>query len=162
MRKSIAAALIAFGLLTSAAVQAEDAVWQGFDALPEGDRQLAQEALAEMFGENVSLWPEWLEPSAVYIPPAKSRSMLIVRFPMKKDCGPWGYLVLSPVTPDATRTVQGEAFCANDITLVEQHWPSLPDIQFDRQGFQDANGDWSFEAARWRWDGKNWLRYPVK
>jgi len=162
MRKSIAAALIVFGLLTSAAVQAADAVWQGLDGLAEGDRQVAQAALAEMFGEDVTLWPEWLEPSAVYIPPGKSRSMLIVRFPMKKDCGPWGYLVLSPVTSDASRTVQGPAFCANDIALVPQPWQSLPDIQFDRQGFQDANGDWSFETARWRWDGKNWMRYPVK
>jgi len=166
MKKLLSSALLSIGLLAGpaswSASPPPDAVWKNVADMAEGDRQLAQTSLTDMFGEDVSLWPEWLEIDGVYIPPGKNRSMLVLRFPMRKDCGAWGYQILSPVTSEGTRTKMGEPFCGNDLTLVNQAFQSLPDIQFDSQGSSDAEGNWSFAAARWRWDGKQWLKYPPK
>lgn len=162
MKKLLAAALVLATLVfQSGAARAEDETWKPLDSFAEGDRQLAQTALAGMFGEDPSLWPDWLELTAIYAPKGKRRSVLIVRYPMRQACGPWGYVVLSPVDESGSRTVMGQHFCANDLSLGAPVWQSLPDLQFDRQGFQDASGDWSYTPARWHWDGKSWVHYLV-
>lgn len=151
--------VLVLGLLIAGPALSASSEWRNIDDLPEGDRQAAQAALAPMFGEDATLWPDWLEVDGAYVSSLwKGRPALLLRFPMKMDCGPWGYLFLGPSSRDGARARLGDSFCANEITLTDGFFQPLPDIQFDRQGVQDADGNWSFETVRWHWDGGQWRR----
>lgn len=155
-RLPVLAALLAAGAALTPA-RAADAVWQGLDALQLGDRQEAQAAVADMFGEDPALWPDWLDLRAVFIPPGHSDAVLVIRLPMRQACGPWGYVVLGAVGGDGARPQLGGRLCGNDLTLVNRPFHSLPDFQIDDHGTADADGHISYETQRWRWEDGQWL-----
>ncbi|HVI52154.1 MAG TPA: hypothetical protein VM661_13150 [Candidatus Sulfotelmatobacter sp.] len=166
MRFSARSLLLCAGLLAGSTVgpwaTAAEAVWQTFDSLTPGDREEAEAAVADMFGEDTALWPDWLDLQAVFIPPGKYRAVLVIRHPMRQACGPWGYVVLGYVGDDGKRPQLGARFCGNDLTLITRSFQSLPDFQIDNQGTQDADGNVTYDTVRWRWDGKQWLTVQAK
>ena len=159
MIRRFAAVMLAL-MLSAVPVMAQDESWADFDHLSPTDRALAEGALAERFGDNPELWPDWLEPVAVLIPVGRYRDVLIVREPMRLPCGSWGYTVFGPIPENGIRPPLGPRFCAGDLTIVPQG-RNLPDLQFDSQGFTSDLVTWREEAARWRWSGTEWMRYSV-
>ena len=153
MKKFLCAVLLA----AAGAAQARDLSWQPLNTLGPGDRSYADQTLYEEFGDNPDLWPDWIDPAALYAPTADGQQMLIVRRPVHEPCGQYRFAILSPVTPARTRDKLGE-FCAGQIGIVKAGDHILPDLLVTEGRQQDANGDWQRQDQRLRWkDGQWWL-----
>lgn len=144
-------------LAAAGAAQARDLYWQAFNTLNPGDRSYAERTLYEEFGDNPDLWPDWIDPAALYAPAADGGQLLIVRRPVHEPCGQYRFAILSTVTPQRTREKLGE-FCAGDIDVIKTRDHDLPDLLVTEGYQQDANGQWQRQDLRLRWDKGQWWR----
>lgn len=151
MKKLLCVVLLA----AAGAAQARDLYWQPLNTLGAGDRSYAEQTLYDEFGDNPDLWPDWIDPAALYAPTADGDRLLIVRRPVHEPCGQYRFAVLSTVTPQRTREKLGE-FCAGDVDIVKAEDHSLPDLLVTEGSLQDANGDWQRKDQRLRWDKGQW------
>jgi len=142
--------LVAFSVPALAA----EAVWLPFDSLPAGERRLAEATLAEMFGGDPSLWPDWLEPRATLVPTGDG-PLLVVRQPVRAPCGQYRFSVFAPVS-GGRRARLGEDFCAGQLSVMPRPLADWPDLLFAEGWVQSADG-WHSEARRVRWDRNRWV-----
>jgi hypothetical protein len=150
--------LFCFILLAAAgAAHARDLFWQPFDTLGAGDRSYAEQTLYDEFGDKPDLWPDWIDPAALYAPTADGDRMLIVRRPVHEPCGQYRFVVFGTVTPALTREKWGE-FCAGSVEVVKVEGRSLPDLMVLEGRQQDENGLWQRQDLRLRWDKGQWWR----
>jgi hypothetical protein len=142
-------------LAAAGAVHARDLYWQPLDTLAAGDRSYAEQTLYDEFGDNPELWPDWIDPAALYAPTAEGDRLLIVRRPVHEPCGQYRFVVLSAVTPQLTRERLGE-FCAGDVDVVKAEGHALPNLLVTEGYQQDADGVWRRKDQRLRWDKGQW------
>ena len=126
---------------------AAEAVWLPFDSLPMGERRLAEATLAEMFGADPTLWPDWLEPRAALVPTGDG-PLLVVRQPVHAPCGQYRFSVFAPVT-GGRRTRLGEDFCAGQLSVIPKPLADWPDLLFTE--------GWHSENRRVRWGHNQWM-----
>lgn len=143
-----------FFLLFAAPALAEEAVWLPFGSLPAGERQLAESVLADMFGGDPALWPDWLEPRAALVPTG-SGTLLVVRQPVQAPCGQYRFTVFAPVS-GGRRARLGPDFCAGQLTIVPLRWGDWPDLQFS-EGWVATGDGWRREDRQLRWNGSQWM-----
>jgi hypothetical protein len=159
----IAPLLLLFALHMAGRAAAAEATWQSFDTLGGVDRALAEAALADMFGDDPELWPDWLDPGAVLIPAGNERSLLVVRQPYRAPCGPYLFIVFGPAGGAAGRERLGPGFCAGELLVSPVRGQSLPDLTFLEGRQQDpADGLWRRVDQRVRWSDTGWLRIIEK
>ena len=142
-------------LLLAGPLMARDLLWQSLDSLGGGDRQLAEQTMYELFGDNPDQWPDWIDPAALYVPVGRDYA-LIVKRPVHEPCGQYKFTILSPVNGAQSRDKIGD-FCAGELDVLavpNRDWPDF----YVTQGYQqDANGDWQRADLRLRWrDGQWW------
>jgi hypothetical protein len=155
--KSLKAMVCLLLLLPFAGALAAEAVWQPFETLGDGDRYLAESALAPMFGDDADLWPDWLEPRALLLPVGHGDTWLIVREPYRARCGQYLFTVFGAVTRERTRVKLGDGFCAGELSIVPSGAGRAPDLQFAEGSRQDGNdGEWRRVDQRVRWSGRDW------
>jgi hypothetical protein len=149
--------LLVLGLQTASAA-AEDAQWQSFDSLGSVDHALADAALADMFGDDPELWPDWLDPRAVLIPAGREGFLLVVREPYRAPCGQFLFTVFGPASVEGARNRLGPGFCAGDLAVAPVRGQSWPDLLFSEGHQQDpADGLWHRLDQRVRWTGTEWV-----
>lgn len=136
---------------------ADEAVWLSFDALPPGERGLAEATLAGMFGADPALWPDWLEPRAALLPTGDG-PLLVVRQPVRAPCGQYLFTVFGPVS-GGRRARLGEDVCAGQLVVVPRGWGAWPDLLF-QEGWSGAGETWRRVDRRLRWGGNQWLLIP--
>ncbi len=149
--------VVGLGLALCSAAQARILYWQGFDTLAEGDRDLADAALAEEFGADPNQWPDWIDPMALYAPTGHVDFVFIVRRPVHEPCGQYKFTIYGTVTPDLRRDKWGE-FCGGTITPIRVSGKDLPDLMLEETREQDANGIWHRADLRLRWTNGQWWR----
>jgi hypothetical protein len=152
MRKILPLVLFAF-LVPCAA---RDLYWQPLDSLLGGDRSLAEQTLTAMWGVDPQLWPDWIDPAALYVPTAQDR-LLIVRQPMHAPCGQYRFTIFGPVTIERRRDNLGD-FCAGKIGVVAAPGRDWPDLQVDEGRLPDPQGVWQRVDQRVRWHDGRWWR----
>lgn len=130
--------------------------WQGFDTLAEGDRELGEKALAAEFGADPNLWPDWIDPVALYAPTGHVDFVFIVRRPVHEPCGQYKFTIYGTVTPDLRRDNWGE-FCGGEITPIRVSGRDLPDLLVEYGHQEDADGVWRRKDVRMRWDNGQWF-----
>jgi len=141
----------------ASAAQARILYWQGFDTLAEGDRDLAEAALADEFGADPRQWPEWLtDADALYAPTGHVDFVFIVRRPVHEPCGQYRFTIYGTVTPDLRRDKWGE-FCGGEVTPIRVPGRDLPDLYVEYGRQEDANGVWQRKDQRMRWDNGQWF-----
>lgn len=140
--------------LSACASSSGDAVWQNFSALAGGDRALAESALAEMFGDDPALWPDWLEPQAAQLP-ASGGAMLVVRQPVHAPCGQYRYSFFAPVSGGRREKLGGD-FCAGSLEVVPGPMQRLPDFWLREGWVEAAKSVWQRQDRRIRWNGQEW------
>ena len=143
-----------FFLVFAAPSLADEAVWLPFDRLPAGERQLAEAVLADMFGADPALWPDWLDPRAALVP-AGSGTLLVVRQPVQAPCGQYRFTVFATVS-GGRRARLGDDFCAGQLTVVPRRWFDWPDLLFS-EGWVAAGDGWRREDRLVRWAGSQWM-----
>ena len=149
--------------LTSLSAFAEDIFWQPFDTLGTFDHTLADATLADMFGEDPDLWPDWLDPRAVLIPVGRDEALLVIREPYRALCGQYLFTVYGPAGSKGGRDRLGEPFCAGDLSVVPMRGSRLPDLLFSEGHQQDpADSQWKRVDQRVRWTGTEWVRVIQK
>jgi hypothetical protein len=146
--------------LLAGSVLGRDLIWQPLDSLAGGDRALAEQTLYEEFGDNPEQWPDWIDPAALYVPTAGDR-LLIVRRPVHDLCGQYRFAILSPVTPDLTRTTLGD-FCAGSVTVIPVEGREWPDLMLSEGRIPDEAGIWQRVDQRLRWRDGQWWRITVQ
>ena len=151
MKKFLCVVLLA----AAGAAHASDLYWQPLNTLGPGDRSYAEQTLYDEFGDNPDLWPDWIDPAALYAPTADGDRLLIVRRPVHEPCGQYRFAILSTVTAARTREKLGE-FCAGDLDIVKAPDHNLPDLLVTEGYLQDGNGDWQRKDQRLRWDKGQW------
>lgn len=143
-------------------VLAADLTWAGLDGLQLGDRQLAETALADMFGEDPELWPDWIDPAGVLVPTANrdGGNFLVVREPYRMACGQYMFIIFAPVGSDGTRSRLGEGFCGGSLAVQPVKGLRLPDLLLSegRQRDETTEDGWRRVDQRLRWTGKGWVR----
>jgi len=137
-------------------VCARDLVWQSLDSLPGGDRALAEQTLYAEFGDQPEMWPDWIDPAALYVP-VKGDRLLIVRRPVHAACGQYRFAVLGTVTSALSRDKIGD-FCAGDIQVVTAEGRDWPDFLVREGRVQDQDGVWRRLDQRVRWKDGQWWR----
>jgi hypothetical protein len=142
--------------LLATSVLARDLVWQGLDTLLGGDRALAEQTLYEEFGDNPELWPDWIDPEALYVPTRTDR-LLIVRRPIRAACGQYMFAILSPITPQLSRDKMGD-FCAGDLKVLDADGRDWPDLLLSEGKVQDSDGNWQRFDQQLRWKDGQWWR----
>ncbi len=147
--------LCAVLMAAAGAAHARDLTWQSLDTLGAGDRSYADQTLYGEFGDNPDLWPDWIDPAALYVPTADGGRMLIVRRPVHEPCGQYRFAILGTVTPARTRETWGE-FCAGSIAVITVEGRSLPDLLIAEGRQQDENGIWQRQDQRLRWQNGQW------
>jgi len=141
----------------ASAAQARILYWQGFDTLAEGDRDLAEAALADEFGADPFRWPDWLtDADALYAPTGHVDFVFIVRRPVHEPCGQYKFTIYGTVTPDLRRDKWGE-FCGGEVTPIRVPGRDLPDLYVEYGYQEDANGVWQRKDLRYRWDNGQWF-----
>lgn len=156
--------LLVFLLLTvSASVRAAEALWDPFDSLGGTDRALADGALADMFGDDPELWPDWLDPRAVLIPVGGGGSLLVVREPYREPCGQYLFTLFGPQGVEGARNRLGPGFCAGALSVLPMRGQRIPDLLF-YEGYQrdPADGLWRRTDQRVRWTGSEWIQIIKK
>jgi hypothetical protein len=152
--------LIMLILLLTAAVASpawgRDLLWQSLDSLQGGDRSLAEQTLSDMWGDDPQLWPDWIDPAALYVPVARNR-LLIVRRPLHAPCGQYGFAIFGPVTADLRRDRIGD-FCAGSIGVIAVTSRDWPDLMILEGRLPDAEGVWQRLDQRVRWHDGQWWR----
>ena len=154
----LAGALLALTMTAVPAV-AEQPQWRSFDSLVEVDRATAESALADNFGGDPSLWPDWLDPAAVRLPMNFTPgTLLVVRQPLHAACGEFGFTVFGPRASDGSRRQWGGLFCAGRLEVVPAPWQRAPDLRFlDGRRRDPATGAWVVHDATWHWTGSDWV-----
>jgi hypothetical protein len=149
--------------LASFSAGAEDVFWQSFDNLGAGDRSLAEAALANMFGEDPELWPDWLNPRALLLPLGRNGTMLVVREPYRAPCGQFLFKIFGPTAADGVRQRLGADFCAGDLAVTPIRGRPFPDLIF-AEGYQrdPAEEVWRRVDQHVRWTGTEWVRLLPK
>ncbi len=136
----------------------EGAQWQEFSALGPGDAALAQAIAAPFWGDDPSLWPDWVDLRAVRLPTRSGGTLLVVRVPWHAPCGQYGITILGPVTPEGTRARLGADFCAGSIEVIPVAGLDLPDLVLREGRVEDAaTGTWTRLDQRIRWVRDRWL-----
>lgn len=134
-----------------------EAVWKPLADLPLGDRQLAETALYDMWGDDPDLWPDWLDPMALRYPIGPNNNIVVVRQPVRQPCGEYGFTVLGPVTPQGKRGLLGGRFCGGTLAIVPALWGGLPDMVIEEGRVRDPDGAWRTQPPqRWRWTANGW------
>lgn len=144
-------------LAAAGAAESRDLTWQPLNTLGAGDRSYAEQTLYDEFGDNPELWPDWIDPAALFAPTADGDRMLIVRRPVHEPCGQYRFAILSTVTPARTREKWGD-FCAGSVDVVKAEGHSLPDLSVTEGRQQDENGAWQRQDLRLRWQDGQWWR----
>ncbi|MTJ81711.1 MAG: hypothetical protein F8N37_11930 [Telmatospirillum sp.] len=158
LNRTIFVLLAALWLAASGPAAAAEAVWLPFDALSAGDRSIAEQALAGLFGEDPDLWPDWLDPRAIVITAGRSDTLLIVREPYRAPCGQFLFLIFGPPGTDGTRSRLGDGFCAGTLGIAPQRFQSMPDLIFSEGRRKDAaDGLWKRVDQRVRWTANGWV-----
>lgn len=152
--RAILAFLLVF--LCAGVAIARDLSWQSLDSLQGGDRELAEQTLYEMFGEDPAQWPDWIDPAALYVPTNHDR-LLIVRRPVHAPCGQYRFTILSPVTTDLTRVTLGD-FCAGALSVVAVEGRDWPDLLVEEGRLPDEDGVWQRLDQRLRYRDGQWWR----
>ncbi len=146
-------------LAASPGVRAADVSWESFDTLGGVDRALANAALADMFGEDPELWPDWLDPRAVLIPAGPEGALLVVREPYRQPCGQYLFTIFGPQGAEGARSRLGAAFCAGDLAVAPMRRQNLPDLLFSEGRQRDpTDGIWRRVDQRVRWTGTEWVQ----
>jgi hypothetical protein len=147
-----------FGLawLLALPAAARELSWQSLDSLGGGDRALAEQTLYAEFGDKPELWPDWIDPAALYVPVGRDR-WLIVRRPVHASCGQYMFAILGTVTPALSRDKIGE-FCAGDIQVVEADGRDWPDLLVREGRIPNQDGIWQRLDQRLRWKDGQWWR----
>lgn len=158
LRFLILSALVLCFQATAPSALAADAVWLAFDGLG-ADRPLAESALADMFGEDPDLWPDWLDPRGVLLKAGGNDSVLIVREPYRQACGQYLFILFGPRGADGTRQRLESGFCAGEMTVLQIKGRGMPDFLFSEGRRKNpADGTWSRVDQRVRWTGTGWVR----
>jgi hypothetical protein len=147
---------IVLALLLADQAAAWDLSWQSLDSLQGGDRQLAEQTLYQEFGDKTELWPDWIDPAALYVPAGNDR-LLIVRRPVHAPCGQYKFAILSPITPALSRDKIGE-FCAGEVNVVDADGRDWPDLVVGEGRVQNQDGVWQRFNQRLRWKDGQWWR----
>ena len=153
MKKFLCVVLLA----AAGAAQAFNLYWQPLTTLDSGDRAYAEQTLYPEFGDNPDLWPDWIDPAALYAPTANGDRMLIVRRPVHEPCGQYRFAILSTVTPARTRETWGD-FCAGNVDVIKVSGRDLPDLLVTEGYQQDESGTWQRLDLRLRWQDGQWWR----
>jgi hypothetical protein len=137
-------------------VHAADLDWRGFDQLPDAERGLAEATLFEMFGDNPTQWPDWIDPAALWVP-LKSDFALVVRRPIHAPCGQYSFAIFGPVTSAGSREKLGD-FCAGSLNIVAVSGKDWPDFDF-REGRVSQDGEtWQRLDQQLRYQNGQWWR----
>jgi len=160
----IAPLLLVFGVqMAFSAVCAADALWESFDRLGGVDHSLADAALADMFGADPELWPDWLDPRAVVISAGRDGTLLVVREPYRQSCGQYLFTVFGPQGVEGARNRLGAAFCAGDLVVAPVRGRGFPDLLFLEGHQRDPTDDvWRRVDQRARWTGTEWVQIIQK
>lgn len=155
--------LLVFLLQTAATtVRAAEASWLTFDMLG-GDRPLAEAALADMFGDDPELWPDWLDPRGVLLQAGGDKSLLVVREPYRQSCGEYLFIIFGPLGADGTRSRLGTGFCAGEMSYAQVRGLNFPDLLFSEgRQLNAADGQWTRLDQRVRWTGSEWIQIIKK
>ncbi len=151
---------LAIGVGSAFSAKADaDAFWESLDQLGTMDRAYAVEALASNFGNNPSLWPDWLDPKAVLIPEVRRQGdLLVVRQPLHAPCGQFGFTIFGPATAEGWRARLGGDFCAGNLEVVPTARRGLPELRFlEGQEKNPATGEWQRKDQHVRWTGQDWV-----
>lgn len=153
MKKLFCAVLLA----AAGIAQARDLAWQSLDTLNAGDRSYAEQTLYDQFGDNPELWPDWIDPAALYAPTADGDRMLVVRRPAHEPCGQYRFAILGTVTQARTREKWGE-FCAGSVEVIKAEGHTLPDLLVSEGRQLDESGNWQRQDLRLRYADGQWWR----
>lgn len=135
--------------------------WQPFDSLIPYDRDLAEQALAPMWGDDPSLWPDWLDGRAALLP-GRSGEVMVVREPLRAPCGDYAFFVFGPYQPpDGGRASLGNAFCADGIVVQPHRGQSIPDLILKNTGVPDGDTV-RVRDQQVHWSGKEWTEVKIK
>ncbi len=163
--RSIVFLLMVFIVQTAShSVCAADALWEPFASLGAADQALADAALADMFGEDPELWPDWLDPRAVLIAAGREGALLIVREPYRQACGQYFFTIFGPQGSNGGRNRLGDGFCAGSLAVLPIKGRSFPDLIFSegRQKEPADDGQWLRVDQQVRWTGAGWARIITK
>jgi hypothetical protein len=154
----VALALLIGGATAFANAAVIELSWQEFDTLSPGDKALAEGALAEKFGDDPTLWPDWIDPKALLIPIGRRANFLVVREPQRTPCGEYRYTVFGPPDTEGHRPQLGQRFCAGDLQLTAVKGKTTPDLEFLQAYDRGADNSWQPQPPlRRRWGDGAWL-----
>ena len=165
MLRKLAFGLCALLLGMAAPVQAAppvvtpDANWMPVDELNQSDYDQAQGEYMPMFGSDPTLWPDWLDREAVLLPAGGGSSWLVVRVPIKAECGGYDYIVFGPALREGERPKLGEPICAGDMHVQPRRGQNPPDLLFTGPASLDESVERPVQrpVQRWHWTGKDWV-----
>ncbi|HLN22535.1 MAG TPA: hypothetical protein VK558_00975 [Patescibacteria group bacterium] len=131
------------------------AAWMSVDELNQSDFDQAQAEYMPMFGSDPTLWPDWLDREAVLLPAGGGSSWLVVRVPVKAECGGYNYIVFGPAPREGERPKLGEPICAGDMQVQPRRGQVPPDLLFTGPASLDESVE--RPVQRWHWTGKAWV-----